>query len=64
MAKLELGAIENDKPVKLTHELPANVHRDFVAYEILARASGQPAPDREPDRTRAGAIHGDGPCFC
>jgi hypothetical protein len=32
MAKLRLGAIEDDKPVKLTHELPASVHRDLVAY--------------------------------
>ncbi|WP_024511616.1 DUF2274 domain-containing protein [Bradyrhizobium sp. ARR65] len=42
MAKLKLGAIEDDKPVKLTHELPASVHRDLVAYaEILARETGQ-----------------------
>ena len=38
MAKLKLGAIEDDKPVKLTVELPAEVHRDLVAYaEALAR---------------------------
>lgn len=46
MAKLRLGAIEDDKPVKLTHELPASVHRDLVAYaEILARETGQPIND-------------------
>jgi len=46
MAKLKLGAIEDDKPVKLTHELPASVHRDLVAYaEVLARESGQPIGD-------------------
>ncbi len=28
MAKLKLGAIADDKPVKLTVELPADVHRD------------------------------------
>jgi hypothetical protein len=33
MPKLKLGAIEDDKPIKLTHELPASVHRDLVAYE-------------------------------
>lgn len=32
MAKLKLGPIEDDKPVKLTIELPATVHRDLVAY--------------------------------
>jgi hypothetical protein len=38
MAKLKLGAIAEDKPVKVTHELPASVHRDLVAYaEALAR---------------------------
>ncbi|TYL72265.1 DUF2274 domain-containing protein [Bradyrhizobium cytisi] len=43
MTKLKLGAIEDDKPIKITHELPASVHRDLVAYaEILAQESGQP----------------------
>ncbi len=32
MAKLKLGAIDDDKPVKLTVELPAAIHRDLVAY--------------------------------
>jgi|UPI0003FB3022 hypothetical protein len=32
MAKLKLGAIADDKPVKLTIELPAAVHRDLIAY--------------------------------
>jgi hypothetical protein len=45
MAKLKLGAITDDKPVKVTHELPANVHRDLVAYAELALESGQPAGD-------------------
>src|SRR2546428_661845 len=31
MAKLKLGAIADDKPVKLTVELPADVHRDLAA---------------------------------
>jgi hypothetical protein len=43
MSKLKLGAIADDKPVKLTVELPANVHRDLVAYaEVLARETGNP----------------------
>ena len=46
MAKLKLGAIAEDKPVKVTHELPASVHRDLVAYaEALARQNGQSMGD-------------------
>jgi hypothetical protein len=46
MAKLKLGAIADDKPVKLTVELPAPVHRDLLAYsEILAHEIGQPVSD-------------------
>ena len=44
MAKLKLGAIADDKPVKLTIELSASVHRDLVAYgEALSRETGQGA---------------------
>ena len=44
MAKLKLGAIEDDKPVRLTVELPASVHRDLVAYgQALGRETGQGA---------------------
>ena len=40
MAKLKLGIIADDKPVKLTVELPAAVHRDLIAYaDILAPVS-------------------------
>ncbi|MBR0642710.1 DUF2274 domain-containing protein [Plastoroseomonas hellenica] len=46
MTKLKLGAIVDDKPVKVTVELPAPVHRDLVAYaEVLARETGQPVAD-------------------
>lgn len=42
MSKLKLGAIPDDKPVKLNIELPADVHRDLVAYaDALARETGQ-----------------------
>lgn len=42
MTKLKLGPLVNDKPVKLTVELPAAVHRDLVTYaEILAHESGE-----------------------
>ncbi len=43
MAKLKLGPLADDKPVKITVELPAQLHRDLIAYaEVLARESGQP----------------------
>jgi hypothetical protein len=46
MAKLKIAGLTEDKPVKLTLELPASVHRDLVAYaEILARQSGQAISD-------------------
>jgi hypothetical protein len=42
MAKLKLGAIADDKPVKLTVELSAALHRDLVAYgQALAHEIGQ-----------------------
>lgn len=42
MAKLKLGPIDDDKPVKLTVELPATVHRDLIAYaQVLAAETGQ-----------------------
>jgi hypothetical protein len=41
MAKLKLGAIADDKPVKLTVQLSAAVHRDLLEYaEVLARETG------------------------
>lgn len=42
MSKLKLGPLEDDKPVKMSVELPAALHRDLLAYaEILGRESGQ-----------------------
>jgi hypothetical protein len=46
MTKLKLGTIADDKPVKLTVELPAAVHRDLLAYaDALSRETGQPIAD-------------------
>jgi len=46
MVKLKIAALTEEKPVKVTLELPANVHRDLVAYaEILARQNGQQIDD-------------------
>ncbi len=43
MAKLRLGPIESDKPVRMTIELPAAIHRDLLNYaEAHARETGQP----------------------
>jgi len=42
MTKLKLTTIPDDKPVRLTVELPAAVHRDLAAYaEIFTREHGQ-----------------------
>ena len=42
MAKLKLTVIEDDKPVRLTVELPAAVHRDLVSYgHALGFETGQ-----------------------
>ncbi len=44
MPKLKLGALEDDKPVKITFELAAGVHRDLLAYAAaLAGETGQDA---------------------
>jgi hypothetical protein len=46
MAKLKLGAIADDKPIKLTVELPAAIHRDLVAYaDALGRETGKDTID-------------------
>jgi hypothetical protein len=43
MTKLKLGAIIEEKPVRVTVELPGAVHRDLAAYaEALSKESGQP----------------------
>lgn len=42
MAKLKLGPIVEDKPVRFTVEIPAATHRDLVTYAAaLARETGQ-----------------------
>ena len=46
MTKLKLGPLADDKPVKVSVDLPAAVHRDLVAYaELLGRANGQPTAE-------------------
>jgi len=38
MTKLKLGPLADDRPVKLTVELPAAVHRDLTAYAAALAA--------------------------
>lgn len=46
MTKLKLGPLADDKPIKVTVELPAPVHRDLIAYaEVLGRTTGQAVSD-------------------
>jgi hypothetical protein len=46
MTKLKLGPLADDKPVKISVELPAVVHRDLVAYaQVLSRTTGQTVSD-------------------
>lgn len=46
MAKLKLRPIAENRPVKVTLELPASLHQDLTAYAaILAHEVGQEASD-------------------
>lgn len=46
MVKLKLDAIADEKPVKVTVELPAALHRDLSAYAaVLSRQQGQDVGD-------------------
>ncbi|MDI6028382.1 DUF2274 domain-containing protein [Corticibacterium sp. UT-5YL-CI-8] len=42
MAKLKLGPLADDKPIRVTIELPAQLHRDLVAYGRLLAEPGTP----------------------
>lgn len=42
MAKLKLGVVLDDRPVKLTLEVSAATHRDLIRYgQVLAEETGQ-----------------------
>ncbi|PZU69314.1 DUF2274 domain-containing protein [Sphingobium sp.] len=46
MGKLRLSSIIDEKPIKLTLEIPALLHRDLIAYaEVLADQTGQSITD-------------------
>ncbi|WP_426257313.1 DUF2274 domain-containing protein [Sphingomonas sp. DC1600-2] len=41
MTKLKLGAIADERPVRLTIDMPAALHRELAAYaEVLAHETG------------------------
>lgn len=42
MTKLKLGPIADEKPVKVTVELPAALHRDLADYGRLLAEGGAP----------------------
>ncbi|WP_234729419.1 DUF2274 domain-containing protein [Acidocella facilis] len=45
MTKLKLGAVLDDRPVKITVELPATLNRDLIAYaDILTKTTGAATP--------------------
>lgn len=49
MTRLKLSDITDEKPVKLTVEIAARLHRDLAAYGIVlngGEASGAPAPEQ------------------
>jgi hypothetical protein len=46
MTKLKLGPLADGKPVKVTVELAAELHRNLVMYaEVLSRSTGQPVTE-------------------
>lgn len=46
MTKLKLGPLVEDKPVKVTVELPGALHRNLIASaEVLTRENGQQTAD-------------------
>lgn len=45
MTKLKLGPLADDKPVKVTVELPAELHRSLVEYGRLLADPGKPPID-------------------
>jgi hypothetical protein len=59
--KLKLGAIADDKPLRLTVEFPARVHRDLLGRGASARNRSVDAGSNETGRAYARSFHGDRP---
>jgi len=48
MTKLKISSLQDDKPIKLTLEIPARLHRDLLAYcNLLAREEGEKSASPE-----------------
>ena len=62
MPNLKIGSFDDDKPVKVTVELPAEVNRDLVAYAEILRREGA-ASTNDPNKIDCAyveALHGNG----
>lgn len=49
MTRLKLADLTDEKPVRLTVELPARLHREILAYAVAlnaGEANGAPPPER------------------
>lgn len=49
MTRLKLSDITDEKPVKLTIEIPARLHSDLIAYGMVLNAGtsqGAPTPEQ------------------
>lgn len=49
MTRLKLSDITDEKPVKLTIEIPARLHGDLIAYGVVLNAGasqGAPTPEQ------------------
>lgn len=49
MTRLMLADLTDEKPVRLTVELPARLHREILAYSVALNAgetNGAPPPER------------------
>lgn len=49
MTRLKLADFASEKPVRMTIEIPARLHRDLSAYAVAVNdgdAKGAPAPER------------------
>jgi hypothetical protein len=48
MTKLRISSLQDEKPIRLTLEIPARLHRDLLAYcSILAREESEKSASPE-----------------
>jgi len=57
MWRSSTGPLVDDKPVKVTVELPAALYADLASYATPCGRYSQPRPPRKADRTDAGSVH-------